>query len=223
MCYYISGTMLETGDCCFMVENWDDFLFPYQEASNELKLKLRGIRSQYLERGERSPIEFVTSRIKPVDSIKEKMQRRHIDESRLSEDMEDICGLRIMCEFLDDIYTVVDILRKRNDINILEERDYVHNEKASGYRSYHIVFSYPLQLVDGQREILAEIQIRTLAMNFWATIEHSLNYKHPDVFPPEVHERLQSASETAYKLDEEMSEIKQELDRDLKKQKDKHE
>ena len=114
-----------------MVENWDDFLVPYKQAVDELKVKLRGIRSQFLKIDGRSPIEFVTGRVKPVDSIKEKMVRRHISEDRLEEDMEDIAGLRIMCQFVEDIYQVVDLLRKRTDINILEERDYVHNKKPS--------------------------------------------------------------------------------------------
>ncbi|WP_413627057.1 GTP pyrophosphokinase family protein [Fructilactobacillus vespulae] len=201
-----------------MVTDWNSLLFPYNQAAKEWKVKLRGIREEYQIMDEHSPIEFVTSRIKSIDSIKEKMIRRDIDPERLTEDMEDICGLRIMCPFLDDIYQVVNILRKRNDIEIIEERDYVNNEKKSGYRSYHIVFRYPLQLLTGQRNILVEIQIRTLAMNFWATLEHSLNYKHPDVFPDDVHKRLQEDSETAFKLDEDMSQIRKDLIDDAKKQ-----
>ena len=200
-----------------MIKDWNLFLFPYNQAAKEWKIKLRGIREEFQLMDEHSPIEFVTSRIKAIDSIKEKMVRRNIEPERLTEDMEDICGLRIMCPFLDDIYTVVDILRKRNDIDILEERDYVNNEKKSGYRSYHLVFKYPIELLDGQHNILVEIQIRTLAMNFWATLEHSLNYKHPDVFPENVHKRLQEASETAFELDEEMSEIRKELIKDAKR------
>jgi putative GTP pyrophosphokinase len=194
-----------------VIENWTDFLFPYQQAVNELKVKLRGIRTEFLQSDKRSPVEFVTGRVKPIDSIKEKMKRRHVSENRLSQDMEDIAGLRIMCPFVDDIYLVVDILRRRGDINILEERDYVSREKASGYRSYHIVFEYPIELVDGEKTILAEIQVRTLAMNFWATVEHSLNYKYNGEFPPGLKKRLQDSAETAFQLDEGMSEIRKEL------------
>lgn len=194
-----------------LVDNWEDFLIPYKQAVDELKVKLRGIRGEYLKTDGRSPIEFVTGRVKPVDSIKEKMVRRHIDEDRLEEDMEDIAGLRIMCQFVEDIYQVVDLLRKRTDITILEERDYVHNKKPSGYRSYHIIFEYPVQMLSGEKKILAEIQVRTLAMNFWATVEHSLNYKYQGEFPTELKDRLQSAAEAAFRLDEEMSEIRDEL------------
>ncbi|UDM32458.1 GTP pyrophosphokinase [Lentilactobacillus laojiaonis] len=194
-----------------MVDDWDVFLIPYKQAVSELKVKLRGIRTQFLKIEGRSPIEFVTSRIKPIDSIKEKMERRHINENRLEEDMEDIAGLRIMCQFVEDIYEVVDILRARKDINILEERDYVHNKKPSGYRSYHIVFEYPVQMIDGEKTILAEIQVRTLSMNFWATVEHSLNYKYQGEFSDDLSNRLKNSAETAFKLDEEMSEIRNEL------------
>ncbi|KPN79884.1 GTP pyrophosphokinase [Apilactobacillus zhangqiuensis] len=194
-----------------MIKNWSDFLFPYEQAVGELKVKLRGIRKEFIQSDKRSPIEFVTGRVKPIDSIKEKMKRRYVSEDRLSQDMEDIAGLRIMCPFVDDIYVVVDILRRRSDINILEERDYVNREKASGYRSYHIVFEYPIELVGGEKKILAEIQVRTLAMNFWATVEHSLNYKYNGEFPEELKKRLQQSAETAFQLDEGMSEIRDEL------------
>ena len=194
-----------------MIENWQHFLLPYQQAVNELKVKLRGMRKQYQEQGEHSPIEFVTGRVKPVDSIKEKMVRRHVQEDRLEQDMQDIAGLRIMCQFVEDIYVVVDLLRQRSDMTILEERDYVTNVKPSGYRSYHIVIEYPVQLVTGEKKILAEIQVRTLAMNFWATIEHSLNYKYQGAFPEELSARLQRAAEAAFRLDNEMSEIREEI------------
>ena len=96
-------------------------------------------------------------------------------------------------------------------MTILEERDYITNVKPSGYRSYHIVIEYPVQLITGEKRILAEIQVRTLAMNFWATVEHSLNYKYQGEFPEELSARLQRAAEAAFKLDNEMSEIREEI------------
>ena len=194
-----------------MIEDWQHFLLPYQQAVNELKVKLRGMRKQFQDQTQHSPIEFVTGRVKPVDSIKEKMIRRHVQEDRLEQDMQDIAGLRIMCQFVEDIYKVVDLLRQRSDMTILEERDYVTNVKPSGYRSYHIVIEYPVQLITGEKRILAEIQVRTLAMNFWATVEHSLNYKYQAEFPEELPARLQRAAEAAFKLDNEMSEIREEI------------
>ena len=194
-----------------MIENWQHFLLPYQQAVNELKVKLRGMRKQYQDEEQHSPIEFVTGRVKPVESIKEKMVRRHVQADRLEQDMQDIAGLRIMCQFVEDIYQVVDLLRQRSDMTILEERDYISNVKPSGYRSYHIVIEYPVQLISGEKRILAEIQVRTLAMNFWATIEHSLNYTDQGAFPEELSARLQRAAEAAFHLDNEMSEIREEI------------
>jgi len=194
-----------------VIDNWEQFLLPYKQTVDELKIKLRGIRKQFQNDDQQSPIEFVTGRVKPVSSIKEKMVRRQVREDRLEQDMQDIAGVRVMCQFVEDIYQVVDLLRKRTDLTIIEERDYINNEKPSGYRSYHIVVEYPVQLISGEKKILAEIQIRTLAMNFWATIEHSLNYKYQGEFPKELSDRLQRASEAAFSLDEEMSEIREEI------------
>lgn len=194
-----------------MIEDWNSFLLPYAQAVSELKVKLRAMRTQFLRSDEESPIEFVTGRVKPVDSIKEKMVRRQILEERIEQDMQDIAGVRVMCQFVEDIYQVVDLIRKRTDMTVIEERDYVENEKPSGYRSYHIVIEYPVQMLTGQKKILAKIQVRTLEMNFWATIEHSLNYKFNGDFPAELRTRLQKASVKSYELDKEMSEIRKQI------------
>ncbi len=149
--------------------------------------------------------------MKTPESIVEKMQVRNIPREEFLEGVQDIAGLRIMCQFVDDIYEVVRLIRQRNDFDIVIERDYIQNKKASGYRSYHIVLEYPVQRIEGEEKILVEIQIRTLAMNFWATIEHSLNYKYKGEFPDTIHERLERAAEAAFLLDEEMSQIREEI------------
>lgn len=194
-----------------MIRDWEEFLAPYEQAVSELKVKLRGIRKQYREQNKHVPIEFVTGRVKPVDSILTKSKLRGIALDRLEEEMSDIAGLRIMCQFVEDIHQVVELLRTRKDMKVIIERDYITNKKASGYRSYHLVIEYPVQLIDREKIILAEIQIRTLAMNFWATIEHSLNYKYQGEFPAEISERLRRSAEAAYQLDEEMSNIREEI------------
>lgn len=194
-----------------LVENWDAFLAPYYQAVEELKIKLKGIRKQYRQEGRHAPIEFITGRVKTPESILEKMEVRNIPEEEFLEGVQDVAGLRIMCQFVEDIYEVVRLLHQRNDFNILIERDYIHNKKKSGYRSYHIVLEYPVQRIEGEQKILVEIQIRTLAMNFWATIEHSLNYKYKGEYPEEIHERLERAAEAAFLLDEEMSQIREEI------------
>ena len=178
--------------------NWEEFLDPYIQTVGELKIKLWGIRKQYRKANRHSPIEFVTGRVKPIESIKEKMALRHIKLENLAQDMQDIAGLRIMVQFVDDIEEVLAILRKRKDMQIVHERDYINNMKASGYRSYHVVIEYPVDTINGNETVLAEIQIRTLSMNFWATIEHSLNYKYKGNFPEEIKKRLEVTAKIAY-------------------------
>jgi putative GTP pyrophosphokinase len=195
----------------YMVTHWDLFLAPYKQAVEELKVKLKGMRTQFEMQGVHSPIEFVTGRVNPIASILDKAQKNNIPLDKLEEQMQDIAGLRMMCQFVDDIKTVVELLRKRNDFEIVEERDYITQKKESGYRSYHVVIRYPVQTIHGEKKILVEIQIRTLAMNFWATIEHSLNYKYSGRFPEDIKVRLQRAAEAAYLLDEEMSKIRFEI------------
>ncbi len=193
------------------MKDWDLFLWPYQQAVSELKVKFRSLRQSFLNKGEHSPIEFVVGRVKTVDSIKEKMTRRVIAPEVVENDMQDIAGIRIMCQFVDDIYRVVDLIHERQDMQVVEERDYIQNAKPSGYRSYHMVIEYSVFLPDGPKKIIAEIQIRTLAMNFWATVEHTLNYKYQGKYPEDISKRLKTTAEAAYKLDEEMSSIKDEV------------
>lgn len=193
------------------MNQWEEFLAPYKQAIDELKIKLKGLRKQYESTEKPSPIEFVTGRVKPISSIIDKANQRDIPFDRLREEMYDIAGLRMMCQFVDDIDVVVELLRQRKDFEVIEERNYIQYTKESGYRSYHVIISYPIETLHGQTNILAEIQIRTLAMNFWATIEHTLRYKYDEDYPPEIRHRLERAAEAAFSLDEEMSEIREEI------------
>lgn len=191
--------------------DWEEFLDPYIQAVGELKIKFRGIRKQFRKQNRHSPIEFVTGRVKPIESIKEKMTLRGIKRENLAQDMQDIAGLRIMVQFVDDVNDVLELLRQRKDMKIVQERDYINNLKSSGYRSYHVVIEYPVDTISGQKIILAEIQIRTLAMNFWATIEHSLNYKYRGEFPDDIKKRLELTAKIAFQLDEEMRQIRDDI------------
>ena len=149
--------------------------------------------------------------MKSVASIEEKIALRGLSIENLAQDMQDIAGLRVMVQFVDDVDEVLALLRRRSDMTIVSERDYIRNRKHSGYRSYHVIISYPVDTIDGRKEILAEIQIRTLAMNFWATIEHSLNYKYQGNFPEEIKLRLETTARMAYELDEEMRKIRDDI------------
>ena len=193
------------------IQNWKTFLLPYEQAVEELKVKLKSLRKEYRKRNEYSPIEFVTGRVKEVSSLLEKANKFGIPLYRVAQEMEDIAGIRIMCQFVDDIDKVVELLRARKDMQILYEKDYVRNVKPSGYRSYHVIIKYLVNMADGPKEILAEFQIRTLAMNFWATAEHSLNYKYKQHIPNEIKDKLKRAADAAFELDEQMLEIKDEI------------
>ncbi|HHD6242992.1 TPA: GTP pyrophosphokinase family protein [Streptococcus pyogenes] len=194
-----------------MTLDWEEFLDPYIQTVGELKIKLRGIRKQYRKQNRYSPIEFVTGRVKSIESIKEKMILRGVIEENIAQDIQDIAGLRIMVQFVDDVEEVLVLLRQRQDMTIVYERDYIRNMKSSGYRSYHVVVEYPVDTIEGQKKVLAEIQIRTLAMNFWATIEHSLNYKYGGDFPEEIKKRLEVTAKIALELDEEMRKIREDI------------
>lgn len=182
-------------------KEWELRLQPYEQTVDELKVKLRGMRTEFNLAGVQTPVEFVTGRVKSVPAITEKLDRRHITLDRLEQDMEDLAGVRIMTQFTDDIYKVVNLLRQRKDMTILEERDYVMNAKPSGYRSYHIVIEYPLQLITGERLVLAEIQIRTMQMNVWSTIEHEINYKYEGADPENMKEQLKKAADLSAEID----------------------
>lgn len=191
--------------------DWKSFLTPYEQAIEELKIKFRGIRKEYRNRNEYSPIEFLTGRVKEISSMLEKANKFNIPHDRLRLEMEDIAGIRIMVQFVDDIWTVVDLIRNRKDMTVQYEKDYVTNVKPSGYRSYHMVLKYPVYMAEEVVDILVEIQIRTLAMNFWATAEHSLNYKYKQQIPEHIKHKLQLSAHSAYKLDEVMRDIKDEI------------
>ena len=196
-----------------MQQDWKRMLLPYTQAVEELKVKFKSIRKEFIAMDEYSPIEFVTGRVKKISSILEKAEKKNIPLDQVEEKMEDIAGIRIMCQFVEDIYKVIDIIkaRDRKDLVVVEERDYITNMKSSGYRSYHMIIKYPVQTGHGEKWIFAEIQIRTLAMNFWGTIEHSLRYKYKQNMPGHIQERLNKAAEAAFLLDQEMAEIREEV------------
>ena len=148
--------------------DWLSFFEPYELALQELKINLRGIRQQYKTKGLHSPIEFVDGRIKTIASILDKLERMGLTINEMSR-VYDIAGIRINCQFVEDIYMVVDLLKKRQDLEIVETRDYISMQRESGYRSYHIHAYYHLETIDGMKKVMVEFQIRTLAMNFWVS------------------------------------------------------
>ena len=193
------------------IQLWREILDPYVLAVDELIIKFEHMRTAYRNAGMYSPIEQVQGRVKTISSILEKAQKKHIPLDHIEEQIDDIAGIRVICQFVDDIYKVVEMIKNRNDMKITSERDYVANRKDSGYRSYHMNILYTVEMFDGPKELTAEIQIRTLAMNFWATIEHSLQYKYKQNMPENLRVRLLNASEAIVVLDNEMSEVREEI------------
>ncbi len=172
--------------------NWKELLYPYEQAVEELLLKFRSLEKECRRLGMYSPIDSVSGRLKRPASILDKAGKKQIPPDKIEEKIEDIAGIRILCQFV-------------------EERDYITNTKPSGYRSYHMIIRYPLNTALGYKEIFAEIQIRTNAMNFWATAEHSLRYKYSGNIPQHLQERLTNCAEAAFRLDQEMTTIREEI------------
>ncbi|WP_099468261.1 GTP pyrophosphokinase [Konateibacter massiliensis] len=193
------------------IQLWRELLNPYELAVNELILKFRHLIKEHKENGLYSPIEQVTGRVKTISSILEKMQKKKIPFEDLEEKVEDIAGLRIICQFEEDIYRVVELIENRKDMEIKLVKDYLDNVKESGYRSYHLIIFYDVYTINGTKRLQVEIQIRTLAMDFWATVEHSLQYKYKKNMPEHIKERLSSAADAVRVLDSEMSSVRSEI------------
>ena len=160
------------------VQQWNEILEPYALAVDELVVKFNHIIKAYRNRGRYSPIERVEGRVKGISSIMDKARKKGIGLDEVEEKIDDIAGIRIICQFVDDIYKVLELIKRRDDMIITSKRDYVKNPKKSGYRSYHMNVLYHVETLNGPKELTVEIQIRTMGMNFWATIEHSLQYKY---------------------------------------------
>ena len=193
------------------IQLWRSILCPYELAVRELIVKFEHIISEHRENDLYSPIEQVSGRVKSVSSILEKMQRKHIPMERMEEEVEDIAGIRIICQFEEDIETVASLIQNRSDMTIKSEKNYLKHVKQSGYRSLHLIIYYTVETLNGPRKLHAEIQIRTMAMDFWATIEHSLQYKYKGDMPPHVAERLTNAADAIILLDQEMSSVRDEI------------
>lgn len=148
-------------------------------AIANINAKLEIIRKYKIVNSQRDPIEYITSRVKSEESMKEKLKRKSLDvtlENALTK-VYDAAGVRIICAYIDDVYNVVEMLKKYNDLKLIKEKDYIKNPKPNGYRSYHMVFELKLDLAGVITPVYVEIQIRTIAMDFWSNLEHQMKYK----------------------------------------------
>ena len=183
------------------IQLWRELLDPYQLAVDELTVKFHHIIEEHRNQGLYSPIESVDGRVKSIVSILDKMQRKNVSMNDIEKKIEDLAGIRIICQFVEDIDRVVNLIKN----------DYVSHMKTSGYRSYHMIILYTVNTIHGPKELSAEIQIRTMAMNFWATIEHSLQYKYKENIPEYIQQKLLDASEAIIEVDHEMSDVRDEI------------
>jgi putative GTP pyrophosphokinase len=148
-------------------------------AITEMLAKLDIIKKYKLARNERVPIEYITTRVKTEESMKEKLKRKGLEvnlENALTK-IYDAAGVRIVCSYIDDVYQIAEMLKSYKDLKLIKEKDYIKNPKPNGYRSYHMVFEMSLDLAGEIRPVFVEIQIRTIAMDFWSSLEHQMKYK----------------------------------------------
>ena len=190
---------------------WREMLTPYELAVDELVLKFRHIIREYRNVGRYSPIEQVDGRVKSISSILDKMQRKKINVNDVEKELEDIAGIRLICQFVEDIDRVLEIIESRSDMEIKSHKDYISHSKDSGYRSYHVIIYYEVNTIYGKKRIQAEIQIRTLAMNFWASTEHQIRYKKDKVITPEMHARLKKCADIMADADYQMQKLAEEI------------
>ena len=184
----------------------------YRCAIMEIETKFRVLDEQFSLRHERNPIDTIKSRLKSHESILEKLNRRGYPKtlSSVESNLTDIAGVRVICSFKDDIYMLADCLLKQDDVKLIAAKDYIKNPKPNGYRSLHLIVETPIYLQDGKRQMKAEVQLRTIAMEFWANLEHKLRYKKN--LPPELAaataKRLYDCAERSALLDDEMQRVR---------------
>ena len=178
----------------------------YTCAIREVKTKLEVLNDELSVKNQRNPIEMIKSRVKKPVSIVEKLQRRGFEVSldSMEKNLDDVAGIRIICSFLDDIYEVAEMLVRQDDVKVIAVKDYIKNPKPNGYKSYHMVVTVPVYLTDGPVETKVEIQIRSVAMDFWASLEHKIAYKFEGNAPENLLKELKACADMVDMLDAKM-------------------
>jgi len=189
-------------------------MMKYRCAIREVRTKLEVLNEDFSVRYNRNPIEALSSRIKTPSSIVEKLHRNKwpITTESIYENLHDVAGIRVICSFVDDIYYIADVLLKQDDIRLIRKKDYIRDPKPNGYRSLHLIVEIPIFLADNKEYMQVEVQIRTIAMNFWASLEHKVRYKKDIPQVEDVEKRLKRCAEESAKLDLEMQAINREIE-----------
>lgn len=181
----------------------------YSSAAREITTKLENLNDEFKHVKERNPIHSIKSRIKSPKSIIEKLNKRghELSVESARDKLTDIAGIRVICSYIDDIYLIADLLTSQDDIEVKRISDYIKNPKPNGYRSAHLIVTVPVFLSSKTEIVNVEIQIRTIAMDFWASLEHELNYKLPQEQIDSVKKELNECADTISNLDERMQNL----------------
>lgn len=181
----------------------------YTAALKQLETKINIINDEFKTLHKYNPIEHVSSRIKSKQSINNKLKKKGLEPTyeNLVKTINDVAGIRIICSFIPDIYKLVEMLENMQDITIIKKKDYVSQPKENGYSSYHLIVSVPVSLSIGTIGVKVEIQIRTMAMDFWASLEHKIKYKYDKEIPKAVKKELKECARMTQKLDRRMSHL----------------
>jgi putative GTP pyrophosphokinase len=194
-------------------EEWSQALMLYDAALKEVNTKLEILNNEFKLAHQYNPIEHITSRLKTPQSITKKLKRykHNLNVENIIEHINDVAGIRIICSFTSDIYRIADLLSKLSDIKVLTIKDYIANPKPNGYTSYHMIVTVPVYLSNATIDIKVEIQIRTIAMDFWASLEHKIYYKFEGNAPEHIRKELKECSELVAYLDQKMLSINEEV------------
>lgn len=194
---------------------WTDLLIKYESAIQEISTKINILNNEFKMLHDYNPIEHIKTRIKKPKSIVQKLISKGLEPTaeNIMDNLKDIAGVRIICSFTEDIYSIFNILSKQDDINIIEVKDYIKNPKENGYRSLHAIITIPVFLSTGTVDVPVEIQIRTIAMDFWASLEHKLYYKYRNKTLDHISDELRECADMITVLDNKMIDIRKEIEK----------
>lgn len=195
-------------------QNFKEFMMRYNCAIREVKTKFEVLNDDLSVVQNRNPIEMIKSRIKSPESLYKKLKRLNLDINfkNVEENISDIAGVRVICSFIDDIYKVAEMLAKQDDVKIIKIKDYIKNPKPNGYRSYHMIVEIPVFFSNKKQNVKVEVQLRTIAMDFWASLEHQMKYKKEINGADKLVNRLKTCADSIAEIDNEMQNIDKALE-----------
>lgn len=193
------------------VDQWKSVMFLYDSALKEINTKIEILNNEFVHIYNYNPMEHIKSRLKTPDSIVKKLKRYgyEVTIDNMVEKLNDIAGIRIICSFTSDIYQIAEMITKQSDVTVLYVKDYIQNPKPNGYKSYHMVVTIPIYLTDGPVDTKVEVQIRTIAMDFWASLEHKIYYKFEGNAPAYLQQELKACADVVNMLDGKMFSLNQ--------------